>query len=104
MSLLAAIAGAIVIVAAATAIVAAAAVLIAAAGLAVTAVAAGSTVAFVVITAGAGSNTIRVSLMAITDGGGSWLRRCGKTRARWWVNFVPTVCEHLLSFPVKYVR
>ena len=94
---LAAITGAVVIVAAA-------AVLIAAAGLAVTAVATGSTVAFVVVAAGAGSNMIRASLMATMDGGGSWLRRCGKTRARWWMNFVPTACEHLLSFPVKYVR
>ena len=97
MSLLAAIAGAVVIVAAA-------AVFVAAAGLAVTAIAAGSTVAFVIVAASAGSNMIRVSLMATMDGGGIWLRRCGKTRARWWVNFVPTVCEHLLSFPVKYVR
>ena len=97
MSLLAAIAGAIIIVAAA-------AVLVAAAGLAVTTVATDSTVAFVIIAASAGSNMIRASLMAITDGGGSWLGQCGKMRARWWVNFVPTACKHLLSFPVKYVR
>ena len=76
MSLLATIAGAVVIVAAATAIVAAAAVIVAAAavivaaaGLAVTAVAAGNTVTFVNIAASAGSNTIQVSLMATTDGG-----------------------------------
>ena len=104
MSLLAAITGAIIIVAAATAIVAAAAVLVPAAGLAVTAGATGSTVTFVIVTAGAGSNTIRASLMATMDGGGNWLEQCGKMRARWWVNFVPTACEHLLSFPVKYVR
>ena len=97
MSLLAAITGAIIIVAAATAIVAAA-------GLTVTAVATDSTVAFVIVAASAGSNTIRALLMATMDGGGSWLGRCGKMRARWWVNFVPTACEHLLSFPVKYVR
>ena len=69
MSLLATIAGAVVIVAAAAVIVAAAAVLVAAAGLAVTAVAAGNTVTFVDVAASAGSNTIQVSLMATTDGG-----------------------------------